>query len=187
VFSDLNSSLLRSKGALRSAPQRKRCAEGSGLRARLTVHQRDIAILSYSSNSSCGSLSLWFFVRSASLCVRAATRSTNLYPAGFNPFQNPSGALRGRGLQWGWTFLLAASFSPSPVAGHTPLDLIASVIGICLRSSPLRTHPRRHHAISRYARAPPAAARQRHYGDAADAAFVVRTRFRNQTAQSLSG
>jgi len=30
------------------------------------------------------------------------TRRTNLYPAGFNPFHNPSCALRGRGLQGGW-------------------------------------------------------------------------------------
>jgi hypothetical protein len=50
------------------------------------------------------------------LCVACGARRTNLYPAGCNPFQGPSCALRGRGLQGRWDHSLPrrSEFVPSP-------------------------------------------------------------------------
>src|SRR3984893_12490624 len=113
--------------------------------------------------------------RSKASPLRACgTRRTNLYPAGFNPFQNPSCALRGRGLQGGWDLSLPRRVSAlARCRSHIHLvshKLLLSVFD--LRSSPLedgtsrnqpsfKITPQRHQQL----------ACQRHDGDAADAAF----------------
>src|SRR4029077_12361010 len=83
---------------------------------------------------------LWF--RSdprRALCVACGARRTNLYPAGCNPFQGPSCALRGRGLQGGWDHSLPRRLSAMSRPGHTStLDLISSFsIVFVFRSSPV--------------------------------------------------
>ncbi len=67
-------------------------------------------------------------------------RRTNLYPAGHNPSQGPSCALRGRGLQRGMgPFSTAASFSHVEIRSHIHLGFISSFYPVFdLRSSPLR-------------------------------------------------
>src|SRR5260370_7638624 len=76
------------------------------------------------------------------------SRRTNLYPAGFNPFQNPSCALRGRGLQGGWDLSLPRHLSAlARCRSHIHLGshkLLLSVFG--LRSSPFEDGTSRHHA-----------------------------------------
>src|SRR5882757_3783009 len=113
--------------------------------------------------------------RSKASPLRACgTRRTNLYPAGFNPFQNPSCALRGRGLQGGWDLSLPRHLSAlARCRSHIHLGsrkLLLSVFG--LRSSPFEDGTSRHHAGFKITpERHQQLARQRHDGDAADAAF----------------
>src|SRR3981189_1382043 len=113
--------------------------------------------------------------RSKASPLRACgTRRTNLYPAGFNPFQNPSYALRGRGLQGGWDLSLPRHLSAlARCRSHIHLGsrkLLLSVFGF--RSSPLEDGTSRHHASFKITpERHQQLARQRHDGDAADAAF----------------
>src|SRR5258708_29390103 len=113
--------------------------------------------------------------RSKASPLRACgTRRTNLYPAGFNPFQNPSCALRGRGLQGGWDLSLPRHLSAlARCRSHIHLGshkLLLSVFG--LRSSPFEDGTSRHHASFKITpERHHQLARQRHDGDAADAAF----------------
>src|SRR5712671_824340 len=79
--------------------------------------------------------------RSKASPLRACgVRRTNLYPAGYNPFQGPSCALRGRGAPRGMgPFSTAASFSPVETRSHIHLGshkLLLSIV-FDFRSSPL--------------------------------------------------
>src|SRR6266481_8016311 len=67
--------------------------------------------------------------RSKASPLRACgTRRTNLYPAGFNPFQNPSCALRGRGLQGGWDLSLPRHLSALALSDSGVLNAITQLI-----------------------------------------------------------
>ncbi len=110
----------------RSSPAAaKRCAEGVGLEGALL-----------SETSSKGSqillrqvllgLVLFPIQGEPFACVRRS-RGTNLYPAGYNPSQGPSCALRGRGLRGRWDHSLPRRLSAMSRSGHTStLDFISS-------------------------------------------------------------
>jgi hypothetical protein len=126
VFSDLDSSFFLSDRRERSSPAAaKRCAEGVGLEGALL-----------SETSSKGSqillrqvllgLVLFPIQGEPFACVRRS-RGTNLYPAGYNPSQGPSCALRGRGLRGRWDHSLPRRLSAMSRSGHTStLDFISS-------------------------------------------------------------
>ena len=71
---------------------------------------------------------VWFCFRSKASPLRAcSSRGTNLYPAGYNPSQGPSCALRGRGLRGRWDHSLPRRLSALSRSGHTStLDFISS-------------------------------------------------------------
>src|ERR1700680_2099075 len=87
--------------------------------------------------------------RSKASPLRACgARRTNLYPAGYNPFQGPSCALRGARAPRGMgPFSTAASFSHVEIRSHIHLGshkLLLSVFD--LHSSPLEDGTSRHQA-----------------------------------------
>jgi hypothetical protein len=137
MLSDLDSLLVTDLGARSSPAAAKRCAKGAGLEGApksVTSSKRSQIFSSF----------VWSFFRSKASPLRACgTRRTNLYPAGYDPFQGPSCALRGLGLQGGWDHSLLRRLSAMSESGHTStLDFISS----CYRylifvRHPLRTAP----------------------------------------------
>jgi hypothetical protein len=132
TFSDLDRLLVTDLGARSSPAAAKRCAKGAGLEgAPKSVTSSKISQIFPSF--------VWSFFRSKASPLRACgTRRTNLYPAGYNPFQGPSCALRGLGLQGGWDHSLPRRLSAMSKSGHTStLDFISS----CYRYLIVVRHP----------------------------------------------
>jgi hypothetical protein len=103
------------------APQpRSGAPKAQGLRVRpIRNIIEKIAILSYFRTPAFLRAVVSFRSKVSPLRGACGTRRTNLYPAGFNPFHNPSCALRGRGLQGEMgPFSSAASFSPVQYRSH---------------------------------------------------------------------
>jgi hypothetical protein len=120
-ISDLDRLLVTDLGARSSPAAAKRCAKGAGLEGApksVTSSKRSQIFSSF----------VWSFFRSKASPLRAcSTRRTNLYPAGYNPFQGPSCALRGLGLQGGWDHSLPRRRSAMSRSGHTStLDFVSS-------------------------------------------------------------
>jgi hypothetical protein len=124
VFGDLDSSCFRIGGSGQAPQPRSGAPKAQGLRAPSYPkhHRRDrkYFLVKY----SC----VWFCFRSKASPLRAcSSRGTNLYPAGYNPSQGPSCALRGRGLRGRWDHSLPRRLSAMSRSGHTStLDFISS-------------------------------------------------------------
>src|SRR3984893_3003751 len=111
------------------------------------------------------------FRSNASPLRACGARRTNLYPAGYNPFQAPSCAARApRGMG---PFSTAASFSHVEIRSHIHLGFISSFYRyLIVRSSPFEDGTSRHHASFKITpKRHQQLACQHHDGDAADAAF----------------
>ena len=145
TLSDLDSLLVTDLGARSSPAAAKRCAKGAGLEGApksVTSSKRSQIFSSF----------VWSFFRSKASPLRACgTRRTNLYPAGYNPSQGPSCALRGRGPQGGWDHSLPRRLSAMSRSGHTStLDFISSFYRyLIFVRHPLRTAPRGTTPVSR--------------------------------------
>src|SRR5450631_610482 len=136
MLSDLDSLLVTDLGARSSPAAAKRCAKGAGLEGApksVTSSKRSQIFSSF----------VWSFFRSKASPLRACgTRRTNLYPAGYNPSQGPSCALRGRGLQGGMgPFSTAASFSHVEIRSHIHLGFHKLLLSVVFVPHPLRTAP----------------------------------------------
>ena len=149
VLSDLDSSRLRIWAHGQAPQPRSGAPKAQGLRVRLNPFHHRGDRKYFPTQSLLRLFELWF--RSdprRALCVACGARRTNLYPAGCNPFQGPSCALRGRGLQGGWDHSLPRRLSAMSRSGHTStLDLMS----FCYRflRYPLRTAPRGTRPVSR--------------------------------------
>src|SRR6516164_2792844 len=139
--------LVTDLGARSSPAAAKRCAEGAGLEGAPKSVTSSKRSQIFSTHALLRLFEVWLysdprrFRSKASPLPACSTRRTNLYPAGFNPFHNPSCALRGRGLQGGRDLSPPRRISALSSTGHTStLDLIS----VC--SSPLEDGTSRHQA-----------------------------------------